>query len=88
MEILTILAITIPSTISVVTSLIYAYIALKKLKEPPKDEVWETACKIICKSDFSLVDAESFEVIYTQLKQFKENSCSETAAISDNKIES
>lgn len=50
MDILTILAITIPSTLSTITALIHAYVTLKKATEPPKDEIWETATKLVCNS--------------------------------------
>lgn len=61
----------IPSILSVIVSGIYAYIALKKAKEPPKDEAWETATKIIC-SRSGLVYSDDFIELYTELKTFKE----------------
>lgn len=51
MDILTTIVVLIPSILSLCISGIYAYIALKKAKEPPKDEIWETATKILCSGD-------------------------------------
>lgn len=76
MDVLTTLIVIIPSTLSLITSLIYAYIALKKAKEPPKDEIWETATQLICHSDVPILGADEFADIYEQLKFFKENGCS------------
>lgn len=55
-------------------SLMYAYIAFKKSKEPPKDEIWETATKILCSSD-SMKQADDFAFLYEELKFFKERGC-------------
>ena len=76
MDILTILAIAVPSTLSVISSIIHAYIALKKATEPPKDEIWETATKIICSGNVRVLGADDFADIYEQLKLFKDNGCS------------
>ena len=76
MNVLTTLAIVIPSALSLITSLIYACIALKKAKEPPKDEIWETATKLICNGNNPILGADEFADIYEQLKFFKENGCS------------
>lgn len=75
MDILTAIAILVPSTLSLITSMIYAYIALKKLKEPSKDEIWETATKLLCNSNSSK-DADDFAILYEELRLFKENGCS------------
>ena len=75
MEFLIVVLGIIPSILSVCVSGIYAYIALKKQKEPPKDEIWETATKIFCSND-SFRDADDFAFLYEQLKFFKENGCS------------
>lgn len=72
MDLLTALAITIPSTLSLIVSLIYAYIALKKASEPPKDEVWETALRLMCSKDDCYSSADDFANLYLQLKFFKE----------------
>ena len=76
MDILTAIVVLIPSALSLFTSAIYAYIALKKAKEPPKDEIWETATKILCNSDSSMKDSDDFARLYEELKFFKENGCS------------
>lgn len=76
MDILTIVVVLIPSILSLCISGIYAYIALKKVKEPPKDEIWETATKILCNSNSSMKDADDFAFLYEELKFFKENGCS------------
>ena len=75
MDTLTFLVVLIPSTLSLCTSGIYAYIALKKAKEPPKDEIWETATKILCNSD-STKDADDFAFLYEELKFFRDRGCS------------
>lgn len=73
MNLLTALAVIIPSTLSLITSMIYAYIALKKSKEAPKDEVWETALRIMCSKDDCYSSADEFANLYLQLKFFKEH---------------
>lgn len=75
MDILTTVIVLIPSVLSLCVSGIYAYIALKKAKEPPKDEIWETATKLLCASG-SAADADEFAELYEQLKLFKDNGCS------------
>lgn len=74
MDILTTVVVLIPTILSLCTSGIYAYIALKKAKEPPKDEIWETATKILCNSD-SMKDADDFALLYEELKFFKDRGC-------------
>lgn len=76
MDVLTAIVILIPSTLSLFTSSIYAYIALKKAKEPPKDEIWETATRILCNSGTSMKDSDDFARLYEELKFFKDNGCS------------
>ncbi len=76
MDILTTVIVLLPSVLSSIISLLYAYIAYKKSKEPPKDEIWETATKIICNSTNSISGADDFADIYEQLKFFKDNGCS------------
>ena len=73
MNLLTALAVTIPSTLSLIASMIYAYIALKKSKEAPKDEVWETALRLMCSKDDCYSSADEFANLYLQLKFFKEH---------------
>lgn len=75
MDILTTILVLVPSILSLCVSGIYAYIALKKAKEPPKDEIWETAAKILCASG-SAADADEFADLYEQLRFFKDNGCS------------
>lgn len=74
MDTLTAIVVLIPSTLSLFTSAIYAYIALKKAKEPPKDEIWETATKILCNRD-SMKEADDFAFLYEELKLFKDRGC-------------
>lgn len=76
MDILSTVVVLVPSVLSLLVSGIYAYIALKKANEPPKDEVWETATKMICASSAPGGDADEFADLYEQLKLFKENGCS------------
>lgn len=64
----------ISSIFSSCVSLIYAYIAYKKSKEPPKDEIWETATKILCSSN-SMKEADDFAFLYEELKFFKDRGC-------------
>lgn len=65
----------ISSALSSCISLFYAYIAYKKTKDPPKDEIWETATKILCSGD-SMKQGDDFAILYEELKLFKENGCS------------
>ena len=72
MDTLTFLLALIPSALSCAISVFYAYIEYKKTKEPPKDEVWETATNIIC-SNCGNVDSDDFAELYLELKFFKDN---------------
>lgn len=76
MDVLTAIVILIPSTLSLFTSAIYAHIALKKAKELPKDEIWETATRILCNSNSPMKDSDDFARLYEELKFFKDNGCS------------
>lgn len=76
MDILTTVVVLLPSVLSSIISLLYAYIAYKKSKEPPKDEIWETATRILCSRDTSDKNADEFALIYESLKMFKDNGCS------------
>lgn len=73
MDKLTLVLAFISTVLSSCVSLIYAYIAYKKSKEPPKDEIWETATKILCNSNSIDRNADEFAMIYESLKLFKEN---------------
>lgn len=75
MERLIVIAALISSVMSSCISLLYAYIGYKKSKEPPNDEIWETATKIIC-SDGGMKDSDEFARLYEELKFFKDNGCS------------
>lgn len=72
----------ISTILSSCTSLIYAYIAFKKLKEPPKDEIWETTTKILCNRDSTDKKADEFAMLYESLKLFKDNGCSKKGILS------
>ncbi len=76
MDILSTIVVLVPSILSLCVSGIYAFIALKKAKEPPKDEVWETTAKLLCADNSGAKDADDFAELYEQLKFFKENGCS------------
>lgn len=70
-KLLLILAV-VPSILSCGISVFYAYLAYKKTKEEPKDEVWETATKILC-SQGNAPCSDEFAELYLELKFFKEN---------------
>lgn len=72
MGILETIIIVLPSVLSVCVSGVYAYIALKKLKEPPKDEVWANTERMIS-SKLNEMDADEFARLYLLLKFFKEH---------------
>lgn len=74
MEILILVFALISSVLSTIVSLLYAYIAYKKSKEPPKDEIWETATKILCNSN-GMKQADDFAFLYEELKFFKDRGC-------------
>lgn len=64
----------VPSILSVCVSGVYAYVALRKLQKPPKDEIWETATKLVSPSSVaSGMGADDFAQIYMELKFFKDN---------------
>ena len=65
MNTLVLVLVVISSVCSAITSCIYAYIAWKKSKEPPRDEAWEAAIRLMCAKDFA--DAEQFAELYEQL---------------------
>ena len=62
----------ITSTISTVVHLVISY---KKSKEPPKDEIWETATRLLC-ADGGCKSGDQFANLYEELKLFKEKGCS------------
>lgn len=70
MDILQTIVVLVPSVLSLCVSGIYAYIALKKAKEPPKDEAWETATRLL--SGKSGANADDFAELYLQLKFVKD----------------
>lgn len=72
MDSLTIILAVVPSVLSCALSIFYAYLQYKKSKEPPRDEVWETATKIICANGGN-VDSDDFAELYLELKFFKEH---------------
>lgn len=72
LDILSTIVVLIPSVLSLCVAGIYAYIALKKAKEPQKDEIWETATRIMCSSGQSAY-ADEFIELYVQLKFFKDH---------------
>lgn len=49
---------------------------IKKNIEISKDEIWETATKILCNSNSSMKDSDDFARLYEELKFFKDNGCS------------
>ena len=73
MDWLTACIVLVPSTLSLITSGIYAYIALKKAKEPPKDEVWETTVRLMCAGHAEYSAADDFAKTYRELKFFKDH---------------
>lgn len=60
---------------SSVVSILYAIIAYKKSKEPPKDEIWEAALKICCSRGNIGADADDFASAYEELTLFKKIGC-------------
>ena len=68
------------SIVSVITScivaVVHAVIAYRKSKEPPKDEVWQTALQITLRDTGGLCTPDDFAVNYELLKAFKDNGCS------------
>ena len=72
MDTLTIILAVFPSVLSCALSIFYAYLQYKKSKEPPKDEVWETATKMICAKGGNL-DSDDFAELYSELKFFKDH---------------
>ena len=67
MNILLLLVAAVPGILSTVVSGIYAYVALKKAKEPPRDVAWETATAIIGQTDYCS-NADDFAQLYLELK--------------------
>lgn len=74
MEMFIVVIASISTIMSSCISLLYAYIAYKKSKEPPKDEIWETATKILCSRESTNMDknADEFALLYESLKLFKD----------------
>lgn len=73
MDILTTIAIIVPTILSSTVSLFYGYLRYKELKNHPKDEVWEATTKIICSNGDAGSDADDFADLYQQLKWFKDH---------------
>lgn len=82
MDVLVLIVASISSVLSSCISLMYAYIAYKKSKEPPKDDIWETATQILCSSEGIDKNADEFAMIYESLRLFKDNNCSKNGIIS------
>ena len=70
-DILSTIVVLIPSVLSLCVSGIYAYIALKKAKEPQKDEIWETTIKLFCSRNQDYIDTDEFVRVYEELWLFK-----------------
>lgn len=68
---LTVIAVVTAITSSIST-IVHTVITYKKSKEPPKDEVWETAERMIS-SKLNEMDADEFARLYLLLKFFKEH---------------
>lgn len=68
---LTVIAILIPSILSFLTSAFYAYLGYKRMKEPPKDEVWETTTRLLSGTG-NQIYSDDFAELYRELKFIKE----------------
>lgn len=68
-----VILLTLPGVISLAVSCVYAYIAFKKSKEPPKDEIWETTLRLLSIEPNALNIADDFVKTYEELKFFKEH---------------
>jgi hypothetical protein len=66
------IAILIPSILSTVVSLISIYINYKKAKEPKRDELWETALKLVQVNNSGNAISDFIEY-YQKLKYFKDS---------------
>lgn len=73
MDTRTMLVALIPSALSLITSIIYAYIALKKANQLPKDEAWEAALRILCANADNYMASDDFLKLYAELKFIKEH---------------
>ena len=71
-EFVTMLFAVVSLAVSTICSGIAAYLQLKKSNEPPKDEVWETATRMICARGGASY-AEEFADLYLELKFLKEH---------------
>lgn len=71
MDFISAIIILVPSVLSLCVSGIYAYIALKKAKEPQKDDVWETTVKLFCSLGQDYIDTDEFVRVYEELWLFK-----------------
>jgi hypothetical protein len=76
MDIMTLIAVLIPSVLSSIISIISIYLSYKKAKEPKPDEIWETTVRIMCNSKEEQIDyADKFSEIYEELTIFKKLNC-------------
>lgn len=62
----------IPSVLYLVGSILQTYVALKRLKEERKDEVWETATRLLSNTE-SRVFADEFAELYRELQFVKDH---------------
>lgn len=62
--------------VSCVSTVVHTVVTYKKSKEPPKDEVWETALRITASQLGGACDTDQFARNYEELKAFKDNGCS------------
>ncbi len=58
-----------------VVSLVHAFTAYKKSKEPPRDPVWDAALQLTLKDECTC-DVDTFAHNYERLSQFKKYGCS------------
>ena len=62
----------IPSVLYLVGSLLQTYVALKRLKEERKDEVWETATRLLSNTECPIC-ADDFAELYRELQFVKDH---------------
>lgn len=62
----------VPSVLYLCGSILQTYVALKRLKEEKKDEIWETTTRLLAGKD-GISYPEEFAEVYSGLKFIKEH---------------
>ena len=73
MNALTAIVVLIPSVLSCVVTVCHLYWDYKKTKEPPKDEAWESAVRVLTADKMYNFSMDDFLEMYAQFRFMREH---------------